>query len=154
MTAKQNHLYFRAWGKAKAVYVQYAGYSPKEAEALRHELHREALGADKSHTAFSNEEFDAVLDAFEAVTVLSSGPSEARDRASTMPLRRAIYGIEKYGLADSYVAHISADQFGTPDWRSLPIDVLRALRSTCRKRARSKSAKHVHDSDGPSDTPF
>jgi hypothetical protein len=149
MTTKQNHLYFRAWAKAKSVYVQYAGYSPKEAEALRHELHREALGEDKSHTDFTNDDFDAVLDAFESVAVLESGPASASHRAESMPRRRTIYAVEKYGLNDSYIGAISADEFGTPDWRSLPLENLRALRITCRKRARSKAAKPAPNSGDP-----
>lgn len=148
MTTKQNNLYFRAWAKAKAVFVKFAGYSPHDAEALRHELHRDALGNDKSHTEFTNDDFDAVLDAFEAVTVLSSGPSEARDRASTMPRRRAIHGILKYA-DDPYVAAIAVDQFGTPDWRSLPLENLRALRITCRKRAHSKAGKPASKTGDP-----
>ena len=136
MTTAQNQLYFRAWAEAKAVYVKFAGYSPKEAEAMRHELHRDALGEDKSHTDFTNEDFDAVLDAFASVAVLESGPSDGQSRAESMPRRRAIFAVEKYGLPDPYVTAIAMDQFGTADWRSLPIQALRALRITCRKRAK------------------
>lgn len=141
MTPAQNQLYFREWAKAKSVYVTYAGYSPKEAEALRHELHRDALGSDKSHLDFTNDDFDAVLDAFASVAVLESGPSDGQSRAESMPRRRAIFAVEKYGLPDPYVMAISVDQFGTPDWRSLSIPDLRLLRITCRKRARSHAKK-------------
>lgn len=141
MTPAQNQLYFREWAKAKAVYVKFCGYTSKEAEAMRHELHLDALGSDKSRLDFTNDDFDAVLDAFEAVSVLESGPHGHRSRAAEMPRRRAIFAVEKYGLPDPYVAAISVDQFGTPDWRSLSIPDLRLLRITCRKRARAKAKK-------------
>jgi hypothetical protein len=141
MTPKQHQLYFREWAKAKSVYVKFAGYSQKEAEAMRHELHRDALGSDKSHLDFTNDDFDAVLDAFEAVSVLEFGPHGHRERAAEMPRRRAIYAVEKYGLPEPYVMAISVDQFGTPDWRDLPFESLRLLRITCRKRARSHAKK-------------
>jgi hypothetical protein len=136
---KQNALYFREWAKAKAVYVKFCGYTSKEAEAMRHDLHLDALGSDKSHLDFTNDDLDAVLDAFEAVSVLESGPHGHRSRAAEMPRRRAIYAVEKYGLPDPYVMAISVDQFGTPDWRDLPFESLRLLRITCRKRAQAKA---------------
>lgn len=66
MTPAQNALYWREWGKTRARLIR-DGLTSEQAAAKRHALHIKALGHDKSHTAFSNADFDKVLGVFRAV---------------------------------------------------------------------------------------
>lgn len=66
MNAAQTSLYFREWGLARAWYVAH-GIDPKQPDNKRHELHRKALGRDKSSKDFNNDDLDKVLAAFRAV---------------------------------------------------------------------------------------
>jgi hypothetical protein len=58
MTEKQDKLYWREWAAVRAAWP----------DANRHELHARALGQDKSHTLFSNDDFDRVLGVFRALS--------------------------------------------------------------------------------------
>ena len=59
MTASQNRLYFREWGSVRAACKAHGWPVPD-----RHELHVRALGFDKSHLDFNNEDLDKVLAEF------------------------------------------------------------------------------------------
>jgi len=67
MSPAQTALYFREWGKVRAHYIA-KGIDPKQAENKRHELHKKALGTDKSSKSFTNADLDRVLAAFYAIT--------------------------------------------------------------------------------------
>jgi hypothetical protein len=67
MSPAQSALYFREWGKVRAHYIA-KGIDPKQAEHKRHELHKKALGTDKSSKGFTNADLDRVLAAFYAIT--------------------------------------------------------------------------------------
>jgi hypothetical protein len=67
MTPAQTALYFREWGKVRAVLLV-KGIDPKQADAKRHALHKKALGADKSSKDFTNADLDKVLAEFYAIT--------------------------------------------------------------------------------------
>lgn len=66
MTPAQTNLYFFEWGRVRKHYLA-KGIDPKQADHKRHELHRRALGHDKSSKTFSNPELDKVIAAFRAV---------------------------------------------------------------------------------------
>ena len=51
ITPKQNRWYWKEWSKAHKA----------DPTLDRHELHVSALGADKSHKDFTNEEFDLII---------------------------------------------------------------------------------------------
>ncbi len=84
-------LYFRAWGEARKV-LRSKLIPPDEADAKRHQIHREVLGKDKSAKDLTNTEFDRVLAAFRAV----STPVEdlygqlAADRVGIEQLRKSV----------------------------------------------------------------
>jgi hypothetical protein len=59
MTPAQTQKYFREWGAVRAACLARGWAVPD-----RHELHRRALGRDKSSKAFTNAEFDKVLQVF------------------------------------------------------------------------------------------
>ncbi len=63
MTALQNRLYFREWGRVRAVCKQHGFPVPD-----RHALHVKALGLDKSHLDFTDADFDQVLAEFRAIS--------------------------------------------------------------------------------------
>ncbi len=83
MTPKQNNLYWREWSAAHKA-------DPK---ADRHQLHVEALGHDKSHLDFTNDDFDKVLGAFRAIS--RPGDLNAQLRQIRGQHRRALYILER-----------------------------------------------------------
>lgn len=66
MNAAQKNLYFFEWGRVREHYRS-KGIDPKQADAKRHELHKRALGRDKSSKDFTNAELDRVIAVFRAV---------------------------------------------------------------------------------------
>ncbi|MDD2763449.1 MAG: hypothetical protein PHE83_05685 [Opitutaceae bacterium] len=67
MTASQHRKYLSEWGLVRQVY-RAKGLEPKACDAKRHELHKRALGRDKSSLDLTNSEFDAVLAVFSAIS--------------------------------------------------------------------------------------
>jgi hypothetical protein len=67
VTPAQEGLYFREWGKVRR-HLRAQGIDPKQADAKRHQLHKKALGVDKSHSDFTNADVDKVFAVFRAVT--------------------------------------------------------------------------------------
>ncbi len=65
MNAAQTSLYFFEWGRVRKHYLA-RGLDPKQADAKRHELHRKALGRDKSSKGFTNADLDKVIAVFRA----------------------------------------------------------------------------------------
>jgi len=66
MTPAQTNFYFFEWGRVRKHY-RAKGIDPKQADAKRHDLHRKALGSDKSSKDFNNSDLDRVIAAFRAV---------------------------------------------------------------------------------------
>jgi hypothetical protein len=91
LTKKQNLFYWKLWAAAKVALVK-SGLSPKEAEARRHEIHREALGVETSHTIFTNADFDKVKAAFLAIA--QPGNMAAQIRQAAMPRERLLRSID------------------------------------------------------------
>lgn len=138
MTTKQKSLYWRQWAAVRKVLIDLGGYSSADADAERHKIAADALGEDKSSTAFNNRDLDKVLDAFRAYLVLPEGPVSGPSREDAQPKSRLIWAIQNTGLGDPYIAAISLDQFRSNDWRGLTENQLVALRWTCISRARAK----------------
>ena len=152
MTAKQESLYWRRWGRVRKVLIELGEFSKEDADAHRHDIHREALGADKSHKDFTNKDLDRVLDAFDAILVIQEG-ARAGDR-SDQPVKRLIWSIEHLGLPSDYIQAIARDQFKTSDWRSLTEDELTRFRMTCAARASARRRKTPAPAPDPGDVPF
>ena len=133
MTPGQNALYFREWGRVRAACKQQGFPIPD-----RHDLHVKALGLDKSHLDFTNEDLDQVLAEFRAI----SQPDNlaAQFRQQDMPRRRLLYSIRR--LADEpYWRAIARDKFGTADEPRLDLVQLRQLLITLAARARSRDRR-------------
>jgi hypothetical protein len=70
ISKRQNALYWREWSAAKRVLFssQPLNPSPSQLDEARHELHRKALGLDKSHRDFTNGDFDKVLGSLRSIS--------------------------------------------------------------------------------------
>lgn len=140
MTAKQKALYWRRWSAVRRHLIDLAGMTPAEADEERHEIHRAALGRDKSSKDLTNRDLDAILDHFAQHLVLAEGPVRAK-RSEEMPRKRRIWAIERLGLPETYLESICRDQFQTSDWRQLPQHQLDAFRFTATARSRTHAAR-------------
>ena len=135
MTALQNSLYFREWGRVRATCKQQGFPVPD-----RHSLHIKALGQDKSHLDFTNEDFDRVLAEFRALSQPDSLAAQLRQQ--DMPRRRLLYSIRR--LADEpYWRAIARDKFGTDDESRLQLEQLTQLRITLAARSRARNRRQA-----------
>lgn len=130
MTASQNSLYFREWGRVRTTCKEQGFPVPD-----RHSLHVKALGQDRSHLDFTNEDFDLVLAEFRALSQPDSLAAQLRQQ--DQPRRRLLYSIRR--LADEpYWRAIAQDKFGTADETRLDLDQLTQLRNTLAARSARK----------------
>ena len=120
MTPRQRALYFREWSRVRAACKAAALPMPD-----RHELHRRALGQDKSSKDFNNDDLDAVLGVFRAISQPASLGSQLRQQRQ--PRARQEMSIEQIlrclalyvDDVDAYVASLCLARFHTIDWREL-----------------------------------
>lgn len=66
MNAAQTRKYWWEWARARAYFLG-RGLTPQDADAKRRDLHRKALGHDKSSKSLTNADLDKVIAAFRAV---------------------------------------------------------------------------------------
>lgn len=92
MNSAQTNLYFFHWGKAREHY-RAKGLTAKQADAKRHELHKRALGRDKSSKDFTNAELDKVIAAFQAA--YDGGNLEAQLAQLDQPESRRLRMIKR-----------------------------------------------------------
>jgi hypothetical protein len=137
MTSAQTKLYWRQWSKVRKTLLELGEFSPAEADQERHEIHRRALGHDKSSKALTNRDLNVILDHFDSYLVLTGGPSQPLDRER----RSLLYAIGQIGLPDPYITQIALDAAGTADWQTLPLPELRKLRFTLVTRAAAARRK-------------
>lgn len=125
MTKAQTMLYFREWGRVRAVCRAAAWPEPD-----RHALHVRALGAAKSSKEFNNEDLDKVLAEFRAIS--QPAGVKAQLRQQRQPRTRLEFSLDELlaclGLyvadAHAYAAGICLDRFGTPDWTELSMEAV------------------------------
>ena len=133
MTPSQNSLYFREWGRVRTACKQQGFPVPD-----RHVLHVKAIGHDKSHLDFSNEDFDLVLAEFRALSQPENLAAQLRQQ--DMPRRRLLYSIMHLAAAPYWRA-IACDKFGTADETRLSLEQLNQLRMTLAARRASGSRR-------------
>ena len=145
MSPKQDKWYWREWGKVSRFCRTHNLPQPD-----RHALHVQALGADKSHTKFDDDDFDDVLSVFLAISEPAN--FDAQLRLTKMRRTRRVYAVRK--LADEpYIRAITGGEDGTKgkfhtwDWEALSLDNLRDLRNTlcARKPTRRKESAPVDE---------
>ncbi len=124
---------------------------------LRHATHRVALGHDKSAKDLTNPELDKVAalmkllaepDDLDAILDFLHPENAARDRL--------LYSIER--LADDpYTRRVSADRWGTAEWRDLDLQQLKQLAMTLRARKTRRhgdaETRRLNPSSEPSSIP-
>jgi hypothetical protein len=135
MTTLQNSLYFREWGRVRAACKELGFPVPD-----RHSLHVKALGQEKSHLDFSNEDFDLVLAEFRALSQPDNLAAQLRQQ--DMPRRRLLYSIRRLA-EEPYWRAIARDKFGTDDESRLDLAQLAQLRLTLAARARSRTRRQA-----------
>lgn len=138
MTKAQSSLYWRTWAKVRKTLIELGGFSKEDADLERHEIHRQALGSDKSSKLLNNRDLDAILDHFQSYLVLADGPTSGPARTSSQPCKRLIWSIEQTGLPEPYLESIARDQFQTSDWRALTEHQLTKFRFTAVSRAAAR----------------
>jgi hypothetical protein len=131
VTTKQNALYWREWG-ALVRHCKASGLPVPD----RHDLHAAVVGADKSHLAFTNDDFDQVLAAFRSY----SRPADLAGqlRQLNQPRIRLKYAINALAPSAAYWASIARDKFGTADLDALSMEQLTQLRNTLADRGRAR----------------
>ncbi len=67
MTSDQHRKYLFEWGMVRK-HFRAQGLEAKACDAKRHELHKRALGIDKSSLDLTNAEFDKVLAVFSGIS--------------------------------------------------------------------------------------
>lgn len=110
----QNALYWRLWGAA----CRRHGWKSSDG-VLRHEQHVLALGADKSHTKFTNQDFDRIKMWFRLLldpddveaTMFFAGPESGT-------AKRVYYALT-HDFHEALVVDVCHDKFGTRNWRQL-----------------------------------
>ena len=135
MTALQNSLYFREWGNVRSLCKQQGFPIPD-----RHDLHVKALGQDKSHLDFTNDDFDLVLAEFRAISQPDNLAAQLRQQ--DQPRRRLLYSIRRLA-AEPYWRSIAQDKFGTADKTRLGLVQLTQLRNTLTARVRSRNRRQA-----------
>ena len=135
MTALQNSLYFREWGRVRTA-CRKQGFPVPD----RHFLHVKALGQDKSHLDFTNGDFDLVLAEFRAISQPDSLAAQLHQQ--DMPRRRLLYSIRRLA-EEPYWRAIAQDKFGTADDTRLVLTQLTQLRNTLAARSRSRSKRQA-----------
>jgi hypothetical protein len=104
----------------------------------RHCLHVKALGLDKSHLDFTNEDLDQVLAEFRAISQPDNLAAQLRQQGQ--PRLRMLYGIRRLA-PEPYWRAIAQDKFGTADETRLDLEELRSLLITLAARARSRQRR-------------
>ena|ERR1035437_4781950 len=103
-----------------------------------HGLHVKALGPDKSHVDFTNEDLDQVLAEFRAISQPDNLAAQLRPHRQ--PRLRLLYSIRRLA-PEPYWRSIAQDKFGTADETRLDLVQLRQLLITLAARARSRQRR-------------
>lgn len=110
MNSAQTSLYFREWSLARKHFLS-KGLDPKQADNKRHELHRRALGRDKSSKDFTNADLDKVLAAFRAV--YDGGNLDAQLAALEQPENRRLAMVRRCeAAARSFITGATEEEVG------------------------------------------
>jgi hypothetical protein len=122
ITKKQNSWYWREWSKAHRA----------DLTLDRHECHIAALGHDKSHTTFTNEEFDLVIAEF--LSISEPDNLDMQIRLLRQPKTRLIHKISEMA-PPAYVTELLHDRWHTDDLHDLDVSDLHQLRNTLKSRS-------------------
>lgn len=148
MSPSQTQLYWREWRRVWSESRRRdLELSWRDAERVRHDVHRRALGYAKSSKALSNGEFDKVLAEFRAIT----RPDDLRSQraAQNQPRRRRMWVIGQRLLPalgelvedpEGYLVSLLLDRWKTDDLGDLSDRDLSQLIMTLQKRIKVLAA--------------
>lgn len=143
MTQSQLALYRFEWGKTRK-WLRAHGRTPERADWMRHEIHKAALGSDKSSLDFTNADLDKVLAKLRSY---SDGANlDAQLRAEEQPEQRiqalvanarflAEAVVDRAGTEAAYLDGLSKKVFKHGDYKTL---TERQLQQLCGILARRK----------------
>jgi hypothetical protein len=129
ISTKQDHWYWREWGKV----VRYCR-AHHQAEPDRHAIHRGVCGEDRSHKDFDQEDFELVIADFLALSEPANLLSQLRLRDGAR--KRLLYRVQRLA-PPNYTAKIAEGRFRTTDLSSLDHTSLLQLRNTLAARSNS-----------------
>jgi hypothetical protein len=122
MTSSQHRKYLSEWGLVRK-HFRAQGLEPKACDAKRHELHKKALGRDKSSLDLTNAEFDAVLAVFSGISRPADLKTQLRlqEQAPNRAARRQARAAELLNALDvaphghaGYLDQLSRNICGRP----------------------------------------
>jgi hypothetical protein len=128
ITKKQNRWYWQEWSKARRV----------DPALDRHALHISALGYDKSHGEFTNEEFETVIAEFLCISEPEN--LDAQLRLLKQPKVRLIYRITRLA-PEAYLQTLLQDRWKTSNLMDLSVSDLHQLRNTLKARSNALRRK-------------
>jgi hypothetical protein len=130
MTPKQTAWYWREWQSVVGACKRFGYPNPD-----RHELHRRALGRDKSSKGFTNADLDKVIAVFRSVSKPNSVEAQLRQLRQertrlewTITQRQAALlaammagenTLDRQLTAERYIVDLMRDRFGTADITAL-----------------------------------
>lgn len=148
--------YFSTWLKVREVLIKFGGESPKTADAKRKEIHRDALGVDKSSKDFTNLDLDKVLAELETYLI----GVQSKDRINNGPRLRLLASIRAKGFTDEQIRgqcrHNQHAFGGRDDFEDFSEENLTVLRLQLeeRRRQEARNAK-AHSQESMADSnPF
>lgn len=122
ITKKQDRWYWLEWAKVRRA----------DPTVARHQLHISALGKDKSHKEFTQEEFDQVIAEF--LSISEPENLDAQIRLLKQPKTRLIFRIRRMA-PEAYVKELLMDRWKTDDLNELDVSDLHQLRNTLKSRS-------------------
>lgn len=146
MTKPQTALYFREWGAARKT-LRAAGYSPKDADAERTQIHLDNDLPKSSRDFNKTTHLDKFIAACRAICGKTAIDVKDQER------KRLVHTIGKLGLGDDYLNHLASKKHEGPTWQALPVEKLTHLLYTATQRARSKKQEE-ENTPAPENCPF
>jgi hypothetical protein len=165
LTRAQNNLYWREWSAAKrALMPGRDTWTKHEENERRHLAHVHALGHDKSHLDFTNDDFDKVLGELRAIS--KPGDLNAQLRQVRGAHRRARYALDQLirelGVDRNYVeaiidqmAFLHPSSFSPhPSLDSLTEPELKKVIIALRKQVKRAREQVTRAQPEPAEVPF
>jgi Protein of unknown function (DUF1018) len=140
----QLRLYRYEWGRCRK-WLRAHGRTPERADAMRHEIHKAAIGFDKSSLDLTNAELDKVLakfrsysegDNLDAQLAAEDQPAH-RKQALVANVRELAAGVvDREGTEAAYLDGLARRMFKVPEWHALSERQLQVLRGVVTRRKR------------------
>ena len=143
MNPAQLRLYRREWGLTRR-WLRAHGRTPERADSMRHEMHKGAIGYDKSSLDFTNAELDKVLAKFRSwsdganldAQLAAEDQPELRIQALQANARElASHCVARAGMEAAYLDGLARRLFKVEAWHKL---AERQLQILCGVLARRK----------------